>query len=163
YEYALANGADVISMSYMWISIELGDYRGLFRTAHEHLAAAGVLSLGGAGNFAQTNPRGKQIATPKDIPCVLAVAGLVEDGTRPRFSSEGPVTWSGVRFYDDWLEGSPLRKPDLSACNGGFPVWGLLTHPRATVLWRGADGYGLIQGPQGNSFAGPHVAGVAAL
>jgi hypothetical protein len=28
YEYALANGADVMSMSYMWPGIELGHYRG---------------------------------------------------------------------------------------------------------------------------------------
>ncbi|MGE3807743.1 MAG: S8 family serine peptidase, partial [Gemmataceae bacterium] len=41
YEYALANGADVISMSYMWVNVELGNYRGVFRLAHEHLTAGG--------------------------------------------------------------------------------------------------------------------------
>lgn len=163
YEYALTHGADVLSMSYMWIGIELGNYRGLFRTAHEHLAAAGVLSLGGAGNFARSHPEGRQIATPKDIPCVLAIAGIGEDGKRPAFSSMGPVTWSGVRFFDDHPRSAPLLKPDLSACNSGFPVWGPVAFAKAKTVWKGDDGFGLITGPQGNSFAGPHVAGVAAL
>jgi subtilisin family serine protease len=164
YEYAASNGADVLSMSYTWIDVELGHYRGLYRTAHEHLAAAGVLSVGGAGNFARSHPAGRQIACPKDIPCVLAVAGVVEDGTRPPFSSQGPVTWQGVRFFDDYPPSAPLLKPDLTACNGGFPVWTRLPTQQGTTVWKSPDGdFGLAVGPRGNSFAGPHVAGVAAL
>ncbi|MEO1999554.1 MAG: S8 family serine peptidase, partial [Planctomycetaceae bacterium] len=51
YEYALAQGADVVSMSYMYTQQNIGNYRGLYRLAHEHLAAAGVVSVGGAGTF----------------------------------------------------------------------------------------------------------------
>ncbi|MCC6672662.1 MAG: S8 family serine peptidase, partial [Planctomycetes bacterium] len=163
YEYAARHGADVLSMSYMWIDEELGHYRGVYRTAHEHLAALGVLSLGGAGNFGRSHPANRQIAVPKDIPCVLAVAGIGADGTRPAFGSEGPVLWSGVRFYDDHPASAPLRKPDLTACNSDIPVWGRLAFPNARILQDLGNGTGLITGPRGNSFAGPHVAGVAAL
>ncbi len=162
YEYALLEGADVLSMSYMWIDVDVGSFRGVFRTAHEHLAAAGVLSLGGAGNFGRSHPDGRQIATPKDIPCVLAVAGIVENDSVPPFSSRGPVTWD-VPFFDDHPATRPLLKPDLTACNGGFPVWGKLGGQRSTTLQRLDDAHGLVVGPRGNSFAGPHVAGVAAL
>lgn len=167
YEYALENGADALSMSYMWVNTELGHYRGVFRAAHEHLAAAGVVALGGAGNFAQTAPAGRQITLPKDIPCVIAAAGVVRDGSQPAFSSRGPCTWKGVRFYDDYPESAPLIKPDVTTFNAGFPCWSKPAYARAARLqevWKGADdAYGLYVGLQGNSFAGPHVAGVVAL
>ncbi len=108
-------------MSYMWVNMDLGHYRGVFRTAAEHLSAGGVLPVGGAGNFARSAPPGAQICLPKDIPCV--VAGVLEDGKRPEFSSLGPCFWNGVRFYDDYPPTKSLRKPDLSAPAGDFPVW----------------------------------------
>jgi hypothetical protein len=164
YEYALENGADALSMSYMWVNMELGDYRGLFRAAHEHLSAAGVVSLGGAGNFARSAPAGKQITLPKDIPCVIAAAGVSKDGSQPGFSSRGPCSWKGVRFYDDAKE---LIKPDVTTFNAGFPCWSsaaFAKRSRHTEDWKSADGtWGLYTGLQGNSFAGPHVAGVVAL
>lgn len=164
YEYALSNGADVFSMSYMWVNMDLGQYRGVFRAAAEHLSVAGILPVGGAGNFAKTAPEGKQICLPKDIPCVVAVAGILEDGRRPEFSSKGPCTWTGVRFYDDYPATKPLCKPDLCAPAGGFPCWTKMipnqSQAQWTVLW--SQGI-LVNGPQGNSFAGPHAAGVAAL
>jgi len=168
YQYALTNGADIISMSYMLVGVKLGHYRGVFRLAHEHLAAAGVVAVGGAGNFARTQPRGSQIAMPKDIPCVITAAGVNEDGSKAPASSEGPCYWSGVKFYDDYPRTSPLLKPDVTGCFGGYPVWG---RPAMIKMSRGrwklatdeGGGIGLIIGPQGNSFAGPHAAGVAAL
>jgi len=172
YEYALANGADILSMSYMWPGRPLGPYRGVYRLAHEHLAAAGIVAVGGAGNFAGTGPRsqpvGKQIALPKDIPCVIAVAGIRKDGSKAPASSEGPCYWTGVAFYDDYPKDAPLAKPDVTGCFGGYPVWG---RPNAAPVKRGQwtlvsdEGaqIGLVTGPQGNSFAGPHAAGVAAL
>src|SRR5207302_1168301 len=42
YEYALAHGADVLSMSYTWVNMELGHYRDVFRAAAEHVTAGGV-------------------------------------------------------------------------------------------------------------------------
>lgn len=162
-EYVVAHDADILSLSFMWIGVELGACRGLYRTAYEHLSAAGVLALGGAGNFGTSSPAGHQIALPKDIPCVLAAAGILEDGRRPAASSCGPCTWDGVPFFDDYPPNAPLEKPDVTGCFGGFPVWSRATFPRAKVLWKQDDATALIVGPQGNSFAGPHAAGVAAL
>lgn len=164
YEYALANGADILSMSYMWVNMELGNYRGVYRTAHEHLAAGGIVAVGGAGNFSKL-PKGKQIALPKDIPCVIAAAGILEDGSKAPASSEGPCSWKGVKFYDDYPEDKPLRKPDVTGLFGGYPVWGrpLTLGGRWRIVCKEGDGFALIIGPQGNSFSGPHAAGVAAL
>jgi subtilisin family serine protease len=164
YEYALANNADVLSMSYMWVNVELGNYRGVFRAAHEHLAAGGVVSVGGAGNFSNLG-RGKQIALPKDIPCVIAAAGVVEDGGKAPASSQGPCFWQGVKFYDDYPEARPLRKPDVTGVFGGYPVWARPQLPKKgwKLVSQEGDNFALVVGPQGNSFSGPHAAGVAAL
>jgi hypothetical protein len=165
YEYALANGADVLSMSYMWPHMELGQYRGLFRTAAEHLSAGGVMSVGGAGNFAKSAPAGKQICLPKDIPCVMAVGGVIEDAKPFEPSSKGPCSWGGIRFYDDFPTAKPLRKPDICAPAGGFPCWvkTATRPPEWKEIWKGKESEALVSGPRGNSFAGPHAAGVAAL
>ncbi len=165
YEYAATMGADVLSMSYMWIGRELGSYRGVFRTAHEHLAACGVVAVGGAGNFAKTQPEGRQIALPKDIPCVITASGIGRNGSAPPFSSRGPCTWADVPFFDDYPTDAPLPKPDVAGCAAGFPVWHWRTMPgrEVEVVWSDDRGVGLILGPQGNSFSGPHAAGVAAL
>jgi len=164
YEYALAHGADVLSMSYMWVDEELGNYRGVYRAAHEHLAAAGIVAVGGAGNYSD-RPRGKQIALPKDIPCVIATAGLTRDGNKAPAGSEGPCTWRGVKFYDDYPPRRPLAKPDVTALNTGFPVWGRLNARRGKSIVYSREDHqkALVVGPRGNSLAGPHAAGVAAL
>lgn len=171
YEYALKNGADILSMSYTFEPKVMGHYRGLYRTAHEHLSAAGIVSVGGAGNYAKTRGQGLQIGSPKDIPCVIAAAGIDKSGQVPDFSSRGPVSWRGIRYYDqDPKAPSTPSKPDVTACIGGYPMW---THPdvwvgkRSNVLkekiYKDEQGYVLATGPRGNSFSGPHVAGVAAL
>ncbi len=164
YEYALSHGADVTSMSYTWINVELGNYRGVYRMAHEHLAAAGVVAVGGAGNYSN-NPAGKQIALPKDIPCVIATAGITRDGRKAPASSEGPCTWSDVKFYDDYPVSHPLSKPDVTAYFTGFAVWGRPEGGNRNwrVYSKESDELALVIGPGGNSFAGPHAAGVAAL
>ncbi len=171
YEYALENGADVLSMSYTFEPIEMGQYRGLFRTAHEHLAAAGIVSVGGAGNYAQSRPSGTQIGSPKDVPCVIAAAGVGPDLEVTAFSSRGPVSWEGIRFFDQVDAGDLTpAKPDVTCCNSGLPMWTLREvwtgkkANRIEVVVREDDaGYILATGPRGNSFAGPHAAGVVAL
>jgi subtilisin family serine protease len=171
-EYALAEGADVISMSFMWPGIELGDFRGLYRLAFEHLAAGGVVAVGGAGNFGPgasrgAQPTGHQIALPKDIPSVIAAAGVLQNETQAPASSEGPCYWSGVRFYDDYPAEKPLQKPDVTGFFTGYPMWARPVAPAGrrgfTVVSDLGDGAALVIGPGGNSFSGPHAAGVAAL
>lgn len=164
YEYALENGADILSMSYMFIGTDYGNYRGVYRLAHEHLAAGGVVAVGGAGNSARY-PDGRQIAIPKDIPCVIAAAGILEDGSLAPPSSRGPCFWKGVKFYDDFPPEQPLNKPDVTGCFGGYPVWGrpLAIGGRFKIVSKESAQTALVVGPQGNSFSGPHAAGVAAL
>jgi hypothetical protein len=169
-EYLLANGADVVSMSYMIVGRDLGQIRGLFRNAFEHMSLGGVLAVGGAGNYGPKSrramPAGKQIGLPKDIPCVLAVAGVDQKRVLLSFSSEGPCFWEGVKFFSDHPQGKPLGKPDLTAFPTGYPVWNVTTPLNARRGWKEISkdqGASLIIGPAGNSFSGPHCAGVAAL
>jgi hypothetical protein len=110
---------------------------------------------------------------------VIAAAGIYQDGSKGRVSSEGPCDWEDVRYYSDYPKAKPLKKPDVTGCFGGYPVWitGSIeqevpgpfaaTAPpgrRWTLEWKSQDtSFGLVTGPQGNSFSGPHAAGVAAL
>jgi hypothetical protein len=160
YEYALIHGADVLSMSYMWEDTPLGHYRGVYRAALEHLSAAGVVAVGGAGNYTRLRT-GKQIALPKDVPCVITAAGIARDGRKAPNGSEGPCTWKGVKFYDDYPPARPLSKPDVTGVFGKFPLWG--RPENGEIYARQNDQMALIIGPAGNSFSGAETAGVAAL
>ena len=170
-EYLLLNGADVVSMSFMIVGRELGHLRGLYRNAFEHLSAAGVLSVGGAGNYGPKSrralPEGKQIGLPKDIPCVIAMAGVAKDRSPVAFSSHGPCYWGKVAFFSDYPKGNPLSKPDLTAFPTGYPMWtyspNRLTKARGWKEISAEAGASLVVGPAGNSFSGPHGVGVAAL
>ena len=169
-EYLLANGADVVSMSYMIVGRDLGQIRGLFRNAFEHMSLGGVLAVGGAGNYGPKSrramPEGKQIGLPKDIPSVLAVAGVDQKRVPLPFSSQGPCFWEGVKFFSDYPKGKPMGKPDLTAFPTGYPVWNVTGSHRLRPGWKEVSkdrGASLIVGPAGNSFSGPHCAGVAAL
>ena len=79
-EYLLLNGADLVSMSYMIVGRDLGQIRGLFRNAFEHLSLGACLPWAEPETTAR-NPVGrcpskKSVRLPKDIPSVLAVAGV---------------------------------------------------------------------------------------
>ena len=171
YEYALENGADILSISSTREPTKMGNYRGVFRAAHEHLAAAGVVSVGGAGNYGTKRPVGKQIGSPKDIPCVIAAAGIRADGKVPQFSSRGPVLWQGTPNYGPDETGNQAKsKPNVTTCIGGYPLWtrpeiwvGKRANKLKEIVLEDDAGYVLAIGPQGNSFSGPHVAGVVAL
>ena len=169
-EYLLLNGADLVSMSYMIVGRNLGQIRGLFRNAFEHLSLGGVLAVGGAGNYGPKSrramPAGKQIGLPKDIPSVLAVAGVDQKRVPLPFSSQGPCFWEGVEFFSDYPKDKPLGKPDLTAFPTGYPVWNVTGSHRLRPDWKEISkdrGASLVVGPAGNSFSGPHCAGVAAL
>ena len=170
-EYLVLHGADLVSMSFMIVGRELGQLGGLYRNAFEHLSAAGVLAVGGAGNYGPKSrramPKGKQIGLPKDIPCVIAMAGVAKDRSPVAFSSHGPCYWDKVAFFSDYPKDKPLSKPDLTAFPTGYPMW---THlPNRLTKARGWNeispevGASLVVGPAGNSFSGPHGVGVAAL
>ena len=169
-EYLMTNGLDIVSMSFMIVNRDLGQIRGLFRNAFEHLSLGGVFAVGGAGNYGPNSrramPTGKQIGLPKDIPCVLSIAGVDQLRNQVSFSSMGPCYWEGVKFFSDYPFGKPLQKPDLTAFPMGYPVWNVLDSHRVRSNWTEVEkdhGASLVLGPAGNSFSGPHAAGVAAL
>ena len=153
YEYALAQGADVLSMSFSLP--RLGHRRGFWRMISDHAVAGGLFLVGGAGNFRVTDTIPVQHQSPKDVPSVVSVGGIDTLGVLRPFSSMGPAEWSGVALYGDYSMPDGLIKPDLVAFPGeGFPVLGLED--------RGYIDTDTVR-IRGNSFAGPQVAGVAAL
>ncbi len=149
YEYALEQGADVMSMSF---SIpDLGNGRGLWRLMSEHAVCAGLVLVSGCGNFQQTAEIPVQIRIPEGIPCVIGAGGVDQSMKVPSFCSLGPVAWGTVKFYGDYPLPAGLIKPDVCAFPGpGYPQLG-------------PAGEGYISNRRGNSFSGPHAAGVAAL
>ena len=175
YQYALEHGADIMSLSFMGRADSMGEFRGLVRLLHENITAAGVLCVGGAGNYGPGSrrrwPVRLQIGPPKDIPCVVAVAGTLRDGIISAPSSRGPCIWEDVTFYSDHPSDRPLQKPDLTALFGGYPIWHVKpispNDEPEIRLPHSQNGKPLAAyldvGPMGNSFSGPHAAGIAAL
>jgi len=151
-EWAIEQGADTYSMSFSIPS--MGEMRAHFRKVMEHAALAGIFFVSGAGNFADSTrpnfaPIPAQMRIPEDIPfAVLGVAGVGRDGLRPVFSSQGPVEWR----TSEYAEGL-VAKPDLATINTG--LLGIDSLGNAFVP--------SARGWSGNSFAGPHLAGVLAL
>ncbi len=153
YQYAIENGADILSMSFSLP--DLGNLRGFWRMMSDHAVAAGLFLVGGAGNFRATQPIPVQHQSPKDVPSVISVGGIDTLHVLRPFSSMGPAEWSSVALYGDYPLPEGIMKPDLVAFPGeGFPVLGI-------------EDQGYIDTDsvriRGNSFSGPQVAGIAAL
>lgn len=148
-QYALEQGADVMSMSF---SIpNLGNGRGLFRLMSEHAVCAGLVLVSGCGNFQRSADIPVQIRIPEGIPCVIGAGGLDESLNIPFFCSLGPVEWGSVKFYEDYPLPGGLIKPDVCGFTGpGYPQLA-------------PDNGDYIDTKKGNSFSAPHIAGVAAL
>ena len=151
-QYAVANGADVVNMSFTYRGE--GNRRALWRMMSDHAVAAGLVLAGGAGNNQGIDAVPYQIGSPKDAPSMLVAGGIDTTFRLQPFSSLGPVEWGTVKFYGDHPLPGGLVKPDVVA----FPGPGL------TLLALADAGYMPASAPvQGNSFSGPQVAGVAAL
>lgn len=145
-EWAIEQGADTYSMSF---SIpNLGELRTHWRKVIEHATFCGIVFVSGAGNFASGQNSTSipvQMRIPEDIPnAVLGVAGINRNLERPSFSSQGPVDWS----TDHYMEGL-VNKPDFATLNFEIPC---------------IDNDGNLSNvANGNSFAGPHMAGIVSL
>ncbi|HKS07254.1 MAG TPA: S8 family serine peptidase [Gemmatimonadaceae bacterium] len=153
FEYAIANGADIMSMSFSLA--DLGNTRGLWRMMSDHAVAAGLVPAGGAGNFRMSATIPYQHQTPKDAPNVISAGGVDSSLRIVRFSSGGPAEWGTVAIYGDYPMPTGLIKPDVV----GFPG------PGYPILSATSDSGYLDPNDrvQGNSFSGPQAAGVAAL
>jgi len=151
FQYALEEGADVVNMSF---SIpKLGNVRGLWRLIAEQSTCAGLVLISGAGNFPR-EPLPEQIRIPEGIPCVICVGGVNRKKKFARFTSQGPVEWSKVKFYEDHPMPKGLIKPDVAAFPG----------PGTGLILPGNQGYQPENNRfRGNSLSAPHVAGVCAL
>lgn len=145
-EWAIEQSADTYSMSFSHPN--LGEYRTHWRKMMEQGSLCGLVFISGAGNFAagaNFAPVPVQMRNPEDIPyAVLGVAGVGEDGQRPKFSSQGPVRWN-TAYYQEGL----VNKPDFTTINAKVPC----IDP---------DGR-LLNMASGNSVAGPHMAGIVSL
>lgn len=153
YQYAIENGADIISMSF---SIpDLGNLRGVWRMMSDHAVAVGVVLVGGAGNFRISAQLPYQHQSPKDVPSVISVGGVDSAMVIVPFSSAGPAEWGTVALYGDYPLPAGLIKPDVVAFPGaGYPLLS------ATADSGYLDPNRRVRG---NSFSGPQGAGVAAL
>ncbi|MFC1840029.1 S8 family serine peptidase [Thermodesulfobacteriota bacterium] len=148
-QWAVEQDADIYSMSF---SIpKLGEYRSHLRKIMESGTLCGIYFVSGAGNFANESkpdyaPVPDQMRFPEDIPeAVFGVAGLDRNMVRPPFSSQGPVRWE-TQEYREGL----VKKPDFVTFNANIELFDT----------DGNRGEGRVNG---NSFAGPHLAGVLAL
>ncbi len=121
----------------------------------DHAVAAGLVLVGGAGNFRVTQPIPVQHQSPKDVPSVISVGGIDTTRALVSFSSMGPAEWSTVALYGDYPMPTGIIKPDLVAFPGeGYPV--------LSITDSGYIDTNAIR-IRGNSFSGPQVAGIAAL
>ena len=119
----------------------------------EQATCAGLVLISGAGNF-PGQPLPVQIRIPEGIPCVICVGGVTKKFKFARFTSQGPVEWSKVKFYEDYPMPKGLIKPDVAAFPG----------PGTGLLKPGLSGYQPDNNRfRGNSLSAPHVAGVCAL
>lgn len=145
-EWAIEQGADTYSMSFS--SPNLGEARSHWRKVMEQATFCGVVFISGAGNFAAGNgiaPVPVQMRNPEDIPnAVLGVAGVGQDGKRPPFSSQGHVEWNTEHYQD-----GKVNKPDFATLNFQIDCVDLEGN--------------LSNKANGNSFAGPHMAGIVSL
>lgn len=104
-QYALIKGADVISVSLGWTRGEQID-RQAVRRACDNAIQAGISVVVSAGNsrsaFLST------ITTPGDVPAVITVGAVDSNSDIADFSSQGPVSWTGLGYSDD-----NVTKPDI--------------------------------------------------
>ena len=145
-QYALENGADVISGSIGWRHA-WNPQRAVWRAVCENTFAAGVVVCFSAGSDGSAHGV-DSVLTPGDVPEMITVGVTDCEMNITSFSSRGPVTWQDVDPYNDWPYPPGKRKPTVVG-----PGVNTISHDLC-------DGYTVYSG---TSMAVPHVAGAAAL
>lgn len=155
-EYAVAQGADVFHCSYRFGARDLGPCVSIYRTAFEHMAACGVLAVGGSVVPGDERADGCELMMPIDIPCVISTAGLDRTGMQ-QGAAVRDCSW---REYPPFAGDPPLKKPDVCGLFGGFPVW---QYAALGQRHAGQDPVDLMMGPGFDALPAAHAAAVAAL
>ena len=167
-EYAVENGADIISISIGWWAPE-ASRKETFRSLFENALQANVVVAAAAGNNREslaTYPAPNNINSPADCPppylhedqtltggvsAVISVGGVDEENNIIGVSSQGPVTWQNTTYGDyAYNPGMGLIRPDIVA--QGASVKSLAHNSNTDHAIKG-----------GTSMAAPAVAGVMAL
>lgn len=167
-EYAVENGADIISISIGWWAPE-ASRKETFRSLFENALQANVVVAAAAGNNREslaTYPAPNNINSPADCPppylhedqtleggvsAVISVGGVDEENNIIGVSSQGPVTWQNTTYGDyAYNPGIGLIRPDIVA--QGASVKSLAHNSNTDHAIKG-----------GTSMAAPAVAGVMAL
>ena len=167
-EFAVDNGADIISMSLGWYPS--ADLSATFRTVFSNVLEAGVVTsvaAGNSGNELSSYPVPNNVRTPGNCPppwihpdqqgnaggttSVISVGAVDYDNTVAALSSRGPSTWKYTSYNDySYNPGIGLIRPDI--CAPGVSIKSLSNESN--------DGYAI---KAGTSMAAPCVAGVMAL
>lgn len=149
HEYAVANGAHIITVSSGW-PLGYTSNRAKWRQVCENSIAAGVFVNYAAGNEDSGGScNNSRIRTPGDVPDVNTCGATDCSDRIASFSSRGPVTWQNVDPYFDWPCPTGKIKPTVAA-------------PGVDTLSTYYDCRSYTR-LSGTSMATPHVAGAAAL
>ncbi|MBK7404518.1 MAG: S8 family serine peptidase [Phycisphaerales bacterium] len=145
-QYALDNGADMVSASLGWSYVYDPD-RAMWRAVCESMFDAGLICVFAAGNEGWRPPY-DAIRCPGDVPDMITVGATDCFMSVLQISSRGPVTWQDVDPYNDWPYPPGKIKPTVVA-----PGSNTISHNLCSGYW-----------PQtGTSMSTPHVAGAVAL
>lgn len=169
-EFAVDNGADVLSMSFGW-QHSWGTNRVGWRNAMDYVYAADVfasVAAGNEGNQQSSFPIPDNVRTPGDCPppwlhpdqtltgglsSVVCIGATDSNDNLADYSSRGPVTWENVTGFNDYPYNPEmgLIRPDISAPGSNIKSLDY------------ASNTGYASGWSGTSMATPCVAGVIAL
>ncbi len=148
-QYALANGADIVSFSSGWLDAWNPAYS-TWRNNVTNLMDAGVLFVTIAHNDSNTTGAPNNVRTPGRVPLAVTLGATDNADAIAGFSNNGPVSWQTTAPFFDYPWPPGLLKPDVSA--PGVNV-------NSTTMGGGYSGNTW----SGTSMAAPHASGEAAL